>query len=169
MGFKAPAESSTLGDRGYSASTWASGWHGAKLLEVVAIKHFCDDADRVDHHLSFAVPIGSKVVPLCGLYLRSYQVIPQNGTTLEPMGSCDFRTSGFRRKSLNKDGPTVEARIKLQASLDASSTIQRTQDPLIKEYTLHKSYYYIRLLKIKYISELRCIGFSGYMCYPARL
>ena len=36
-------------------STWASSWHGAKLLEVIAIEHLCDDADRVDHHLGFLV------------------------------------------------------------------------------------------------------------------
>ena len=37
-----------------------------------------------------ALPIGSKVVPFCGIYLESYKVIPkrnQQGTTLEPVGS----------------------------------------------------------------------------------
>ena len=32
------------------------------------------------------VAMGSIVVPFCGLYLESYKVIPQEGTTEEPMG-----------------------------------------------------------------------------------
>ena len=33
-----------------------------------------------------ALPTGSIVVPVCGLYLGSYKVIPKKGTTMEPMG-----------------------------------------------------------------------------------
>ena len=35
-----------------------------------------------------ALPIGSIVVPLCGLYLGSYKgIIIQNGTTMETIGN----------------------------------------------------------------------------------
>ena len=36
------------------------------------------------------IPIGSLVVPFCGLCLESYKLIPQKRTTKEPMGIVEF-------------------------------------------------------------------------------
>ena len=74
-------------------------WAWAEMKRIVVILKPADSSPQ-SHRIhqtpmdpqpssgfGLSLPIGSIVVPFCGLYFGSYKVISQKGTAMEPLGN----------------------------------------------------------------------------------